>query len=69
MSNRLSKTNIPLMAADVVNSRSEITGLTEGVQYYVGLWVETSDGVKYGEEKTCVLLGSWTAYDVTDGDK
>ena len=36
--------------------RSEITGLTEGVQYYVRAWVETSDGVKYGEEKTCVTL-------------
>ena len=30
--------------------------MTEGVQYYVRAWVETSDGVKYGEEKTCVTL-------------
>lgn len=36
--------------------RSEITGLTEGTQYYVRAYVETNSGVQYGDEKTCVTL-------------
>lgn len=36
--------------------RSSITGLSEGTQYYVRAWVETADGVQYGDEKTCVTL-------------